>query len=218
MHSFDQILHGYFFAKKCVISRGFANEIDWMNSIRIENVTESEFLKQASWVIIASGLNDHVVRKVYPKLAEAFYGLDSASVICLNQNECIEKAITVFKHSGKINAILSLAQYIKTNGFVHVKVRIISEGVNFLTSFPYLGKATSCHLAKNIGIKVAKPDRHLIRISDALGFNTPQDLCMEISKRIDEDVSTIDLVLWRYATIDKNYLKKVEYLASKYSA
>ena len=79
----------------------------------------------------------------------------------------------------------------------------------YLESFPFIGPITKFHLAKNIGIDVAKPDRHLSRISKMLGFASVQELCESISQRIDEKVSVVDLVIWRYATIDKKYLEKI---------
>lgn len=79
--------------------------------------------------------------------------------------------------------------------------------VNFLESFPYIGPAAACHLAKNIGLNIAKPDRHLIRVSKACGFKTPNDLCSVLTTVVGDDISTIDLVIWRYATLHSQYLE-----------
>ncbi len=78
-----------------------------------------------------------------------------------------------------------------------------------------MGEATSFHLAKNIGLNVAKPDRHLVRMSSALGFESVNILCSEISNLIEENISLIDLVLWRYATLDKNYIDKLLWLKNR---
>ncbi len=86
-----------------------------------------------------------------------------------------------------------------------------------MITFPYLGNATVFHLAKNLGINVAKPDRHLLRISNCLGYKCPNNLCEEISLTIDEKVSLVDLVLWRYATLDKNYLSKIQWYINRFS-
>jgi len=96
--------------------------------------------------------------------------------------------------------------------FEKVKNQIDSLGIQYLKTFPFIGDATAYHLAKNIGLNVAKPDRHLVRISVALGFSTPADLCARISDELQESIALVDLVLWRYATLDKNYLDKIKWL------
>jgi hypothetical protein len=55
-------------------------------------------------------------------------------------------------------------------------------------------------------LDVAKPDRHLLRVSKALGFKSPQALCSTISDFTGEKVAVVDLVIWRFATIEQDYL------------
>ena len=215
MNFSDRIGHAYFFAKNYVINKGFASEIDWQEKIKYEEITEQQFLHEISWVIIASGLNDAVVRKIFPAIKESMFGFKNSKLIIDNKRKCLKSSLKVFNHKGKIQAILYAADYISTNTFKKVKAQILNEGIAFLQTFPYLGKATSFHLAKNIGIEVAKPDRHLVRISNALGFKNPNDLCGIIANKVNERISTIDIVLWRYATLDKKYLQKISWLIAK---
>jgi hypothetical protein len=62
------------------------------------------------------------------------------------------------------------------------------------------------HLAKNLGLPVAKPDRHLVRIAGAAGYPNVDALCKDISEITQHPPSVVDVVLWRFATIQPSYL------------
>jgi hypothetical protein len=47
--------------------------------------------------------------------------------------------------------------------------------------FPMIGPVTSFNLAKNIGLDVAKADRHLSRLAANVGFSDVPSLCRCIS-------------------------------------
>nr|WP_294860497.1 hypothetical protein [uncultured Fluviicola sp.] len=210
MEFYSQLSHAYFFAKNIVIDNGYAHEIDWQDNISFNDISSSEFLKEISWVVIASGMNDRVVQKIFPKVKHIMRGFESIDWICENREKIKEQTKIVFNHEGKINAILYIVDYIKSNSFQYLKNRIFNEGISYIQTFPYMGKATSYHLAKNIGLNFAKPDRHLLRLADILGFNSPDELCLNISDSIQEKASVIDLVLWRYCTLDKDYKLTLE--------
>lgn len=206
----ERLGHAYLFAKQYVINNGYANEIDWQTELKSDFLTEEIFLNEIAWVILASGMNDKIVRKVFPLIKSQMFDFKHTKKIAKEKNRCLNAALTFFNHPGKIKAILFVADYLSKTPFEHVKLQLFSEGISYIQTFPYMGNATAFHFAKNIGMDVVKPDRHLIRISQALGYESPKDLCQEISDKIDERVSIIDLVIWRYATLDKNYLKNIE--------
>ncbi len=91
-------------------------------------------------------------------------------------------------------------------GFGKIRAKIASSGVAFLQTFPSIGPITSDHLAKNIGLDLVKPDRHLTRLSQAAGFTSPVDLCRAIADLTGDKLAVIDIVLWRYATIRPDLL------------
>ena len=215
MEHLEKICHAYFFAKQYVIKKGYGEEIDWQDEINFNKVDESKFLHEIAWVILASGMNDKVVRNKFPLIKDVMYDFTSSELIQMNRNICYKKAIKIFNHPGKINAILYVAEYIYSHSFAYIKREIEIGQINFIQTFPYLGKATSYHLAKNIGINVAKPDRHLIRVSNCLGFNCPNELCNDISIFAKEKKSIIDIVIWRYATLDKDYLSTINRFINK---
>jgi len=215
MASPEKLAHGYFFAKNYIIKKGYGHEIDWQDDIAYAQLTEQKFLEEFAWVVIASGMNDKVVRKIFPQIKQVMFNFKSGRLINHNNEACLNKALLILNHPGKINAILTVCSYINTYSFESLKSQIREKGVDFIQTFPYMGKATSFHLAKNLGLDVAKPDRHLVRISEIAGYLDVNRFCQDLSLQINEKVSLIDLVLWRYATLDKNYMKNISWFINK---
>ena len=91
-------------------------------------------------------------------------------------------------------------------GFNKLKECLEQSPIEFLQTFQYIGAVTSYHLAKNLGLQIAKPDRHLVRLSDLLGFENVQDLCSVIAKDSGDTIPVVDIVLWRFATLERDYL------------
>jgi hypothetical protein len=119
----------------------------------------------------------------------------------------LKSALNHFNHYQKIKAIIEIAKKIAEVGFDDSLKSLETRGISYIKEFPFMGPATSHHLAKNIGFDVAKPDRHLLRVANTAGYTTPDELCLDLSKIVDDDIRTIDLVIWRYATLNKNYLE-----------
>jgi hypothetical protein len=201
----ERLSHAYFFAKRRIINEGYANEIDWQDSINFSSITESVFLREAAWVILASGMSDAIISKKFDAISNAFCNWE-IDKIKKQKAKCRTTALHIFNNDKKIDAILFIAKKINDEGFDQIKREIQTSGIEYLITLPFIGPATSYHLAKNIGFSVAKPDRHLVRISEKIGFASPHLLCSAIASRIEEKISVVDLVIWRYATINKNYI------------
>jgi hypothetical protein len=215
MQNSERLGHAYFFAKNHVISCGYWREIEWQDSITYSSLTEQSFLPEVAWVILAGGLSDRVVQKKFPKIKNIMFGFSSAELIVKNKKECFDQALKEFNHPGKIKAILSVAEDLVNQSFEVIKGHIFLYGVEYLKTFPYIGEITAYHLAKNIGLPVAKPDRHLMRMSKALGYSHPADLCRKISEEVNEKIALVDVVLWRYATLDQRYVEKIKRFVAK---
>lgn len=205
----DWLAKAYFTAKKYVINCGFSAEIDWQDSSCFNSITSKSFLREYTWVVLSSGLSDKAVIKVFPKILSIFKDWDNLTYIQKNINSIKLNALEVFNNPLKINAIISTTIYVKNHGIESIKRKIQIIGIEYIKSFPFIGSTTCYHLAKNIGLSYAKPDRHLMRISNRIGFKSPNDLCRIISEFTDEKIQVVDIVLWRYATLDKNYEKKL---------
>jgi len=199
----------YYVAKEAVIRWGFGDELDWQYNVSLDLLTENDFLREAAWVILSSGMSERVIRLKFPGVSRAFYDWTSAERIVANAPDCKAEAFNHFRHSMKIDAVITLATHICERGFSSVRQRVTEDGVLYLSQFPFLGPATSYHLAKNIGLAVAKPDRHLKRIALTLGYRSVQHLCADISTITDEPVPIVDLVLWRFAVHQSRYLRRL---------
>lgn len=195
-----QLSKAYYIAKSVVIDEGFAWEIDWQYAVSLNKLDEPIFLGEAAWVILNSGMRESVVKRKFPGVSQAFFDWQSSQLIMTYADTCRMNALRYFRHTAKIEAILTIAKHVNEHGIKTILEQISENGVVYLQQFPYMGPATSLHLAKNIGLPLAKPDRHLLRIAKSFGYERVQDLCEDISLVTDEPVPVIDLVLWRYAT------------------
>jgi hypothetical protein len=196
-----QLAKAYLIAKRCIIKRGYATEIDWQYSVSLSDLDERTFLSESAWVILCSGMRESVVRKKFDSISEAFLNWKSALAITDSAQNCAAHALKYFNNPSKIDAIQSVASHVARLGFDRVKERITNEGIKYLQELPYVGPVTSFHLAKNIGLPVAKPDRHLCRLAKALGYDCVQHLCSDVAQVIQEPIPVVDIVLWRYSTL-----------------
>lgn len=208
------VAKAYYLAKGHVLEGGYAPEVDWQYEVSLDHMDESCFLREAAWVILAGGMSEHVIRMKFPAISQAFFNWHSARVIVDNAESCRTDALHHFGNLGKINGILAIADHVNSVGLQSVTENLLASGVQYLQQFPYLGPATAYHLAKNIGLLCAKPDRHLCRIADSLGYDCVQQLCIDISNITDEPIPVIDIVLWRFATLHRNYLERFSLLFS----
>jgi len=202
----DKIACAYMSAKSFVIEAGYHSEIDWQESTQFENIEESDLLREAAWVILSSGMRESIVRQKFPMISKAFFDWESANKIMDNKKKCLEGALRYFGHRRKIESIIQISAHVHIHGFDNVCLSIEKDGIEYIMKFPYMGPATSYHFAKNLGMQVSKPDRHLCRIAKTVGYTSPQLMCSDISQLTGEKVSVIDLIFWRFATLQKNYL------------
>jgi hypothetical protein len=197
----------YLQAKQVVIKKGYGFEIDWQDTRNFTTLTESEFLQESAWVVLCTGMKELVIRRIFQNISASFMNWKDAATITENAEICESKAIAVFNHPRKISAILSLCKKVSELGFENIRYSIQRQGVDFLRTFDFIGPITCYHLAKNIGLDVVKPDRHLVRIAKATKMPDPYDLCCLIARMTGDRISVVDLVLWRYATLHPKYMK-----------
>lgn len=195
----------YLDARTAVLDAGFGHEIDWQDSRKIAAITESVFLREAAWVVLSTGMAERVVRQLFDSFSDAFLHWHSADDIVSNRDRCIANALDVFGHRGKVNAIFSIAEMIHQVKFQIFRGLLERCGFEILMEMSYFGPASSLHLAKNLGIDVVKPDRHLLRAASAAGAASPVELCQAISDLTGDRLSTVDLVFWRFGAMGGDY-------------
>lgn len=200
-----KLAEAYLGAKERLVTSGFAPEIDWQDNLCLSRISETDFLREAAWVVLSSGMRESIIRGRFWAISDAFRQWRRATEILEHRFDCECHALEVFGHKRKISAILSIVEEVARNGFVRIKEQIQREGVSFLRTLDFIGPVTCYHLAKNIGLDVVKPDRHLVRVAQATGYLDPADLCHAIAEWTGDKVSVVDLVIWRFATIEPRY-------------
>jgi len=197
----------YLTLKQRVLESGYADEIGWQESCDVERVDEQVFLTETAFVILNSGMRASVVRAKWPEIREGFLEFVDAKTVLHYREDCRREALTHFRNQPKIDAIIRAAEIVDELGFETIHERLKANDREFLLRFPFIGPITSYHLAKNMGMPVAKPDRHLVRYCDAAGFPDVQTFCQAVAEAANDTVPVVDIVLWRYATLDTNYLQ-----------
>jgi len=208
----DQLVNRYLDAKEYVINEGYSWEIDWQCNQCFKNITETDFLRETAWVILSSGFKESIIRRLFPMISSAFLNWDSAAKIWPLINGCKSEALKYFKNYRKISSICEIVEIVENEGFYQVKKEIENNGVDYIKRLPYIGPITGLHLLKNLGVQFIKPDRHLVRIAKSAGFNAPQAMGEAIKNAMGDSLAEIDIVLWRYATLKKNYIQHFELL------
>lgn len=193
----------YFEAKHFLRSAGYENEWIWQNSLDFNNFSETDLLRESAWVILCSGFRESVVRKIFNYISLCFCDWESAEKIIRNKELCRETALSRIKHPKKIEAIIEIAQKIHNKGFENLKEKIIRNPLEELIKLPYIGKVTVFHLAKNLGLNIAKPDRHLVRMARTYGYKDVQVFVKKIAEASNDPIPIVDLILWRYATLNQ---------------
>lgn len=189
-----------FFSKALsyVEQAGLSDEIVWQREADFAEFTESELLREHAWVALCSGFRESAVRRVFDHVSLCFCDWESAEAIVSAGEICCTTAAFSFANRLKLRGILSTARLINNIGFEEFKQSVLADPINQLQVLPFIGPVTSWHLAKNLGLDVAKPDRHLVRVSERLGFHSADDLCRELAATTGEQAKVVDLIVWRY--------------------
>ena len=198
-------------AKITVIKRGYAAELEWQKTVDLKALEPQQFMQDYAWVAYCSGFRESIVRKKWLDILEAYDNLDPVIVADFSV-DMKPQVLALINHEKKFDGIVWTAKWIRDeDNFKFIKKLLLSERsllrkVNKLTIFPYIGNITKYHLAKNLGLQVAKPDRHLVRIADFFGYKDVQKFCEDIATETNDPVPVVDIVWWRFATLTPNYL------------
>lgn len=195
------LARAYVQAKRAVLASGFGWEILWQRSRPSARLTEPALLREAAWVILSAGMRETVIRSKFPVISESFLHWRSAAEIAGSAQSCFDAAIMHFGNELKIRAICTVAATVANKGFDRIVEEVQADALTALRQFPFIGAVTSFHLAKNLGIPVAKPDRHLARLAQCCGCSDAQSLCRNIAQFTGDPIDVVDVVLWRFATL-----------------
>ncbi|MEJ2861463.1 hypothetical protein [Actinomycetospora flava] len=192
-----ELASDYLARKKLVLLAGFGPEI--RVQAQAATVDGPTFLREAAWVILNSGMRERVVRGIFPAISRSFLEFEPAPV-CQNSFECTASALQVFRHEPKISAIVAAARMAQELGDEGLREAFHEDAESLLRSIPFVGPITWRHLAKNLGVPCAKPDRHLKRLADREMLSV-EELCRQVSVQVGDPIHVVDLVLWRSCSI-----------------
>lgn len=189
-----------FFSRACsyVERAGLSGEVAWQREANFTEFTESQLLREHAWVALCSGFRESAVRRAFDHVSLCFCDWESAEAIVEAGDICCTTAAVSFANRLKLKGIFSTAKYIRQVGFYEFRQSVLADPINQLQKLAFIGPITSWHLAKNLGLDVAKPDRHLVRVSELLGFCSAEHLCKELAATTGEQTKVVDLIVWRY--------------------
>jgi hypothetical protein len=173
-------LAGYLALRRRICAEGFTDEVAWSEGLT-EVADPLCFWREYAWVVLNSGIRNQVARSIWNRVRPAVEAGGSAA--------------DVFRHAGKaagIDRVWKDRQPL-LDGYI-----ASTEKLAFLQSLPWIGTITCWHLAKNYGLDVAKPDRHLVRIAGSEGTHA---LCARLARASGDRIATVDGVIWRAANL-----------------
>lgn len=185
-------------ASEYVARAGLLAEVEWQRRVAFDDFSETDLLRECAWVILCSGFRAQVVRRVFDHISLCFCDWESASAILDAEPTCRTAAMASFQNATKLRAIVGMAIHVHACGFTVFKQAVLIDPISELRHLPHIGPITVWHLAKNLGLDVAKPDRHLARVSRLFGFEDASHFCMEIARASGEQRKVVDLIVWRY--------------------
>lgn len=161
---------------------GYQRELEWAAHIK-PCETPMEFWLEYTHVVVNSGMKAQIAQKTFQKIVDA------------KQDHRL--ATEAFGHKQKARAIDDMWL---DQDWTFKEWQAAHDKLAYLETLPWIGGITKCHLAKNLGMDVCKPDRHLVRVADDEGCS-PKELCGRLSKESGDRVSLVDTVLWRSANL-----------------
>lgn len=168
--------------KQKVVDAGYGDEIAWQEGVSLCH-TADDFFREYMWVVLSAGMKNQIARLIENRIYEA---IDKGLPIS-----------TAFRHKGKVAAI----EYVKQHRHqVFARYLASTNSLEFFATLPWIGHITKYHLAKNLGLDVVKPDRHLVRIASTYGIE-PGQMCQQLAEQTGCRIGTVDIVIWRAANL-----------------
>jgi hypothetical protein len=187
-------------ARKTVIDSGFQWEIDLVENRFFKDITESDLRESFLFCALgSSGLNNKVVSKQCDAFHEKYLKGENAFDVIPNGR--IRKAVMYVW----VNSETILSDLVRKNND--------DARIEYIRTLPQMGKKTSKHFARNLGMDCVKPDIWMDRLAEHWGFRDidynpdPDAMCKCIQDHLPSfgmpyyRIGTIDVILWRYCVL-----------------
>lgn len=198
-------------------------EIAAIRLLDVQSITAQSLLHELAWAIYGAGFNVNVLRQKFPALEEAFSNWDPEQIVQRGEAP-VQEALKVIGHTGKANAVKTIALYLHSSGWDDVRGEIFrhiewddkgepifTQGLlDFLDKLPWIGQTLARFVVKNIGIGSIKDDVMIKRLALHLGYSDDFAGVMKMAKAFQaisgESLSVIDTVLWAWVR-EQSWLK-----------
>ena len=167
-------------AKKEITVRGYAGEAEYVNNLHFNKLEVKELFYQYVFVVVSSGMKNQVAMKIYDKFRRSGDDPDTIG------------------HPGKREAIRRAG---RKYPWWFSDLQKSTDKLEYLETLPWIGPITKYHLARNIGLDCAKPDRHLMKLAERFEFKDVQAMCQSIADRTGDRIGVVDVILWRYCNL-----------------
>lgn len=141
---------------------------------RFEDQSEWTFLCQYVYVVLNTGMMNQVAEQMFKRW--------------------LKDGTKSINHPAKRTAIRDVQEDIALWWSL---IKSSENKLDVLDMLPFIGPVTKYHLARNLGLDVAKPDRHLTRLAERFDFSDVQSMCEALALKVGERIGVVDLILWR---------------------
>lgn len=185
--------------------------LDWVRKRRRPTEADvSFFLSEYTFIVSAAGFRESTVSRRFDGLRRALGEFDVARLKEMSTEQIQEAYMQyMLRNHAKAKAVAeTLGRYTARTWEVHALLERLetTKDPDVLKILPYIGDALKYHFSRNLGLDVAKPDVHMLRLAPRFGFPADaagvQAMCEYVAARRGERVGAVDYVLW--------YLAKVE--------
>lgn len=185
----EPVLELFYRAFEAVSKTDYAFEMDYVDHIEpIEKQTADNFFMEYVWVVLNAGMKEQAARGIFERFCQ--------SIRDGNIN------FDIIRHPTKRKAIEDTFSHYTLHFQNLQTIHGKTAQIEYLETMPWIGPITKFHLARNIGIDTVKPDRHLVRLAEQFGYNSPLEMCQVIQDNVyNTKIGTIDVILWRYCNL-----------------
>lgn len=196
------------------------------NGLDVTKVTSSDFLRECAWAIFGARYPFSALEKRWPDLQQVFLRWNVREVVA-QAPEVEQQAVQIIGYRRKVKGVLANAARINTEGWPTVRSTLLRlllrdevgnpmespELITYLDSFRWIGPTLASYIAKNLGVGSIKDDRWMLRLAKWLGYQPDKsgvwDMARDFQSLRGEKINVIDTVLWNWASVPQECLRKV---------
>lgn len=155
------------------------------------------FLRTYLWVIYVSGFRNAVVERYFRDLTEAFHNFDLDAIAAIDS---ITADALPIRNQRKADAFIQGCRMIRAEGWRRFKRRVSRGGRAALRELPWMGPATSQHMALVLGLEdTEKCDTWLKQCATACSASVTE-LVSYLSREYGLTRQQVDNYLWKYCS------------------